>query len=58
MQNHLVMGLQLPVSGGNDVLNYMLKVECLDLDPDTGRTTTQVCCCTVMWCSVVWCGVV
>ena len=42
MPNHLVMGFDTPVDGGNDILNFMLKVECVDRDTETGLTTTPV----------------
>ena len=42
MPNHLVMGFEAPVDGGNEVLNFMLKIECMDVNPETGLTTTQV----------------
>ena len=42
MQNFLVLGFHAPIDGGSPILNYMLKLECLDVDPDTGVTSAQV----------------
>lgn len=42
MQSHLVMGFQQPTNGGNAIINFMLKFECMDRDSVTGLTTTQL----------------
>ncbi len=42
MPNHIVVGFELPSDGGNAVVNFMLKLECMNKNEATGATVITV----------------